>query len=382
MKIAVITETFYPFKGGSAKRYYEVLRRLAKRNYEIDLYTVRLNKEWPTYENIHGINVYRTEIPLINYITKDGFRSISQVLLYAIWAIKKTSNKDYQIIEANHCPIFPVMSSWIRTKMNKIPLSVTFHEVWYSHWYWYSPTIFHVPLGIILEKIYVKMPNIGVAVSNTTALRLISLLKMDKSKVVVIPNGVDLELFNRIKSERKHNKIVYIGRLNWHKKIDLLIDAISIAKKHINDIHLEIIGDGPMKAKYEEYIKKKRLQNCITILGDVSDEELVKRLKSAYVYVLPSIREGQSITTLEAMAAGTPQVVVSVEGNGASDLIKESKSGLIAKLSPYHLAEAILQIMNDRNLWLKLQQNGYEFIKRYDWNNIAEEYDKVYRNLI
>jgi glycosyltransferase involved in cell wall biosynthesis len=38
--------------------------------------------------------------------------------------------------------------------------------------------------------------------------------------------------------------------------------------------------------------------------------------------------------------------------------------------------------MNDKNLWLKLQQNGYEFIKRYDWNNIAEEYNKVYRNLI
>ena len=382
MRIAVITETFYPFKGGSAKRYYEVLKRLAKRNYEIDLYTVRLNKAWPAYENIHGINVYRTEIPLTNFITKDGFRSISQVLLYSAWAMKKSSNKDYQIIETNHCPIFPVMSSWIRTKMNKIPLSVTFHEVWYSQWYWYSPTIIHVPLGIILEKIYVKMPDIGVAVSNTTASRLVSLLRMDESRVVVIPNGVDLELFNSVKTERMHNKIVYIGRLNWHKKVNRLIDAIAIIKRHVNDIYLEIIGDGPMKAEYEEYIKKRGLQNCINILGDVSDEELAKRLKSAYVYVLPSIREGQSITTLEAMAAGTPQVVVNVEGNGASDLIKESKSGLIVNLSPYKIAEAILQIMNDRNLWLKLQQNGYEFIKKYDWNNIAEEYNKIYKNLI
>jgi glycosyltransferase involved in cell wall biosynthesis len=179
-----------------------------------------------------------------------------------------------------------------------------------------------------------------------------------------------------------HNKIVYVGRLNWHKKVNRLIDAMAIIKRHVNDIYLEIIGDGPMKTEYEEYIKKRGLQNCISILGDVSDEELAKRLKSAYVYVLPSIREGQSITTLEAMAAGTPQVVVDVEGNGASDLIKESKSGLIVNLSPYKIAEAILQIMNDRNLWLKLQQNGYEFIKKYDWNNIAEEYNKIYKNLI
>ncbi|MGC9069329.1 MAG: glycosyltransferase family 4 protein [Thermoprotei archaeon] len=382
MKIAVITETFYPFRGGSAKRYYEVLKRLVKKGYEIDLYTVRLNKEWTTYENIDGINVYRTEKLLSNFITKDGFRSISQVLFYSAWVMKKSSNEDYQIIESNHCPIFPVMSSWIRTKISKVPLSVTFHEVWYSQWYWYSPTTIHVPLGIILEKIYVKMPDIAIAVSNTTASRLVSLLKMDRNKVVTIPNGVDLELFNSIKTEKMHNKIIYVGRLNWHKKIDRLIDAIPIIKRYINDIHLEIVGDGPMKAEYEEYIRKKNLQNCVTILGAVDDKELVKRLKSAYIYVLPSIREGQSITTLEAMAAGTPQIVVDVDGNGASALIKESKSGLTVGPSSYKIAEAVLKIMNDKKLWLKLQQNGYEFIKKYDWNTIAEEHDKVYKNLI
>jgi len=380
MRIAVVAETFNPFNGGSAKRYYEVLKRLVGDGYEIDLFTVRLSKHWAINENIDGINIHRTERPFEDFITEDGFRSITKVLLYSSWASKKVSENNYHIIESNHCPIFPVIGTWLASKLSKTPLSVTFHEAWHSQWYWHVPNKLYAPFGITLEKLYVKMPDIGIAVSKTTATRLISLLNMNKEKVVTIPNGVDLNLFNSVKSKKEDYKIIYVGRLNPHKRVDWLIDALNYVRR-MYEVHLEVVGDGPMRCEYEAYVKKKNLEKHVTFLGPLDNKSLVERLKQAYIYVLPSIREGQSITTLEAMAAGTPQIVVNVDGNGAAELLKESRSGLIAKPNPFNIANQMMGMLNDRSLWLELQRNGYNFVQDYDWSKIAEMYSKVYDSL-
>ncbi|MEM1542698.1 MAG: glycosyltransferase family 4 protein [Candidatus Bathyarchaeia archaeon] len=381
MRLAVITETFYPFEGGSSKRYLEVLKRLVKKGYEIDLYTVRLRSEWKIEEKINGINVLRTKQVMEDYITDEGFRTISKVLLFSIFSRIKAEGEKYDVIEVNHCPIFPVLSFWPRFG-NKRPLSVTFHEVWHSQWYNYVPRRFYAPLGLCLEKLYVKVPDVAIAVSGTTANRLVSLLGMRKDMIKVIPNGVDHKIFEEVNVNKEESRIIYVGRLNPHKKVEWLIEAFAMLSKEFNSLHLDIVGDGPYRKLYEEYARKNGLTKNVTFHGKVNYNTLVKLLKRAYIYVLPSIREGQSITTLEAMAAGTPQIVVEYEGNGAVELLRESESGIIAKPSPKSIANSIRTLLEDRNLWLKFQLKGFQYIKQYDWDNIAEEYHKVYMSLL
>ncbi|MEM2950637.1 MAG: glycosyltransferase family 4 protein [Nitrososphaeria archaeon] len=380
MELAVITETFYPFYGGSAKRYYEVLRRLIKKGYNVDLYTVRLKKDWKINENIDGINVFRTEQVMNDFITNDGFRSITKVLLFTLYSIKKVKVGNYKLVELNHCPIFPVLIAGLNFKF-KTPMSVTFHEVWHSYWYEYVPKKVYSPIGICLEKFYVKLPDIAVAVSKTTASRLISLLKVNKNIVKIVPNGVDYQKFKQFKIERDNSRIIYVGRLNSHKKVEWLIEAFKRLKKEFNSLHLDIVGDGPLKNFYEDYARKKGVYSHITFHGRIEEDNLIRLLKSAYVYVLPSIREGQSITTLEAMAAGTPQVIVECDNNGAVELINESKSGLIAKPSPISLADSIRVLIEDKHLWLNLQSNGLNYVKQFSWDKAAEEYHKIYRGI-
>ncbi|MEM1587215.1 MAG: glycosyltransferase family 4 protein [Candidatus Bathyarchaeia archaeon] len=380
IRLAVVTETFYPFQGGSSKRYLEVLKRLVKKGYEVDLYTVRLSDEWKIKENIDGINVLRTEQVMKDYITSDGFRSISKVLLFSMFSRVKAERNRYDIIELNHCPIFPVLSFWPRS--NKKPLSVTFHEVWHSQWYNYVPRSFYAPLGLCLEKLYVKVPDVAVAVSRTTANRLISLLKMEESKIKVIPNGVDHKIFEEIDADKDESRIIYVGRLNPHKKVEWLIEAFAILSKEFDGLHLDIVGDGPYRRFYEEYVRKEGLLQNVTFYGKVDYATLVRLLKRAYIYVLPSIREGQSITTLEAMAAGTPQIVVEYDGNGAADLLSESGSGIIVKPSPINIANAMRALLEDRDLWLNFRLKGFNYVKKYDWDIIATEYHKVYLSLL
>jgi glycosyltransferase involved in cell wall biosynthesis len=378
MKLAVVTETFYPFRGGSAKRYFEVLRRLVKRGFEVDLYTARLSGDWKVKENIEGINVFRTELVMKDFITKDGFRSISKVLLFSLYSRRKVEGGGYDVVEVNHCPIFPVLNFGLK---NSKPVSVTFHEVWHSQWYVYVPRKFYAPLGMVLEKLYVKVPDVAVAVSKTTAKRLNSLLKMEEGKIKVIPNGVDHELFKMFKVEKDDAGIIYVGRLNSHKKVEWLIEAFATLRREFSGIHLDIVGDGPSRSFYEDYARKKGVLSNVTFHGRVDDDVLVGLLKRAHIYVLPSIREGQSITTLEAMAAGTPQVVVEYDGNGAVELVRESRSGIIVKPSRSSLANSIRILLEDRNLWLKLQSNGFEHVKQYSWDRTAEGYYKLYTSI-
>ena len=378
MRLAVVTETFYPFRGGSSKRYFEVLRRLVKRGFEIDLYTARLSGDWKVRENMEGINVFRTELVMKDFITKDGFRSISKVLLFSSYSRRKVEGGGYDVVEVNHCPIFPVLFFGLGGRK---PVSVTFHEVWHSQWYIYAPRKFYAPLGIMLEKLYVKVPDVAVAVSKTTANRLNSLLKIEEGRIKVIPNGVDHELFEKFKVEKDDARIIYVGRLNPHKKVEWLIEAFAALRREFSGIRLDIVGDGPLKNFYEDYARKKGISPNVAFHGRVDDDVLIGLLKRAYIYVLPSIREGQSITTLEAMAAGTPQVVVEYDGNGAAELVRESRSGLIVKPSPSNLANSVRVLLEDRDLWLKLQSNGFEYVKQYSWDRAAEEYYKLYTGI-
>lgn len=382
MRIAVITETFHPFKGGSAKRYLEVFKRIVQKGHEVDLYTVRLNPKWEIHENIYGIEVYRSKKVYRNFITNDGFRSISSVIEFSIWAFQSVLNESYDVIEANHCPIFPAISAWLYSNLKGKPLVMTFHEAWYNDWYHFVPKRIYAPFGITLEKISLKLPNVIVAVSNTTSKRLAQYFHIPYEKIKVIPNGVDLQLFNNMKIDRDMFKLIYTGRINPHKKLDWLIQAYQLVKKDYPELKLEIVGDGPLLKYYKKYINESNLNGCINLRGLVDDLELVKLLKSSFIYILPSIREGQSITILEAMAAGTPQIVVNAKGSGAVELVRSSISGIIVNPSPKSIADGIINILSDKELWVNLQKNGLKFIQNYTWDKAAEDYLKIYYNLI
>lgn len=381
MRIAVVTETFPPFHGGSSKRYFEVFRRLAKSGFEVDLYTARLSEDWAVKEEVGGVHVFRSPRVYGNFITEDGFRDVSQVLEFSLWAARTLLRRGgYNLVEANHCPIFPAMASWFRSRLRRTPFTVTFHEAWHREWHLYVPRKMYVPLGIILEKALTWLPDVGIACSSFTARRLIKLFGVSKWKIKVIPNGVDLNLIRRVNAERERWKIVYAGRLNPHKKVEWLIRAFKMLKRERPEATLEIIGDGPMYTRYRGYAEKNSVEDVV-FKGKVDDFELIRAMKSSWMYVLPSIREGQSITTLEAMASGTPQIVMEVDGNGAADLVAESKSGIRVKPSVRELYKAMKKLLEDEEAWEELSENGYRYASRFTWDKAAQEHKELYKSL-
>ena len=379
LSIAVVTETFHPFKGGSAKRYLEVFRRLARRGWDIDIYTVRLDPSWPAEEEYEGLRIIRSRLPIPEYITPDGFRSMSGIYKYLSWLMSDVDLRGYDVVEANHCPIFPVFSSWLKRR-NGAPLVSTVHEVWYSDWYRYAPTTLHVPLGILLEKAMMYLPDRIISVSGFTTDRLINILSVPKDIITTIPNGVDLDLYRGIHVEKEYGRIVYGGRLNPHKRLDILLKSFEELHRSL-DVKLDIFGDGPMRQYVKSFISRNGFSKSVTLYGRVDDHRFAYLMKRGYVYTLPSIREGQSITTLEAMAAGTPQVTVYSDNNAAYKLVLEAGSGLVTRPEPGEYARAIKQLLEDGERWSRYSSNGARYVRRYDWNLIAEKHRVVYESV-
>jgi glycosyltransferase involved in cell wall biosynthesis len=380
VKIAVVTETFAPFRGGSARRYHEVFKRLA-RNHEVHLYTPRLSPAWAENEDIDGIHVHRSEKPEVGLITKEGLRSLRTVGRFTLWSFHRVGKDGpYDVIEANHCPVFPALGSWLRSRIGHTPLSVTFHEVWYNEWFRYVPHRVYAPVGIGLERSTTMVPDRAIAVSDTTANGLESIFGLPKEKIRIISNGVNPLLFSPGR-KRDDGRVVFVGRLNPHKRLDLLLGAVEGLVGQYSDLNLHVVGDGPWAKNYKALASSRILKERVTFVGAPDDMGVANELMEAKVYVQSSIREGQSITVLEAMAAGTPQVAVKAPGSAVPELLSRSGSGVEVEASSRSIASGISSLLGDEGYWGKLSQNSLKYAQNCTWDAIAKQHERLYEEM-
>jgi len=383
LKIALVQETFNPFFGGSQRRVYEISKRLVKRGHLVHIFTVRLDSRWPEEDYIDGIHVHRYMNPWYGFITSVGWRSVTDVMKYAILTLAKLSKRvDFDLYEANHCPLFPLMATWQIAKGKRKPLTATFHECWHNDWYKWAPNALTAGSGIILERITTMLPNILIAVSPLVKSRLTSLFGVPEGRIKVISNGVDPDPYPHTRPIKQFGKIVYVGRLNRHKRVDLLLQAYAEVKRRHQDVSLEILGDGTERGFLEKLAQSLELRNVV-FRGKVSDREVVKALKSAWIKVLPSIREGQGIVLLEAMAAGTPCIAVKSGGcNAVADIIKNKETGLLARPNVPSISKKINLLLSDNDLWSRLREEGLDYVQEHTWEKITEQYEGLYKKLI
>jgi L-malate glycosyltransferase len=380
MKIAAIQETYAPFIGGSSYRAHEIFKRLVKAGNDVDVYTARLTSEMKTDEIIDGVHVYRINTP--GGLVKQGgdFRNILDVLRFSSGAFWKllTTKKPYDVYEVNHSPLIPVFAAELLSKIKNVPVSITFHEVWKELWFSYvkSKAICHA--GMLLEALTTRAGSHHIAVSRVTGERLTSRFGVPAGKISIISNGVALAPFERADVKKIPYKIIYLGRLNKHKNVDLLIQAFQHVKHLVPKATLDIAGDGPERQNLEALSKGTP---GIIFHGVVTEEQKINLLTRAWLYVLPSTREGQGITLLEAMAASTPTIAAFYEGSGVASVITHEENGLLAKPDARSIADAILRYYASPRLYTDIQEEGLQFVRTLDWDVIASQHEHIYKRI-
>jgi glycosyltransferase involved in cell wall biosynthesis len=249
-------------------------------------------------------------------------------------------------------------------------------EVWDDYWYEYLGLKGF--FGKLIERAAVKIPDVVIAISDYIKSELASIGR--RNNVEVVHNGVDYEWIQNIRPAGDWYDIAYLGRINHHKNIDMILEAVSLASKQIGrPVTCRIIGDGPQRESLEQYSKQLHIEDQVDFMGFVEDhEDVMAYLKSSSVFVLPSQQEGFSGSILEANACGLPSIVTNEENSGNTAIVEDGETGYIVEPSSESLAKKIACIIENERLRRKLGRKANAFSSNHSWNIIVDMLEEIY----
>jgi len=202
----------------------------------------------------------------------------------------------------------------------------------------------------------------------------------------IIPNGVPFQSIDILPDHiidnnqfKMNNFILYAGRIEKLKRIDMIIRAISILnqKQHIN---LVICGDGNQKKDLQALIKKLELETNVFITGPVSPEHVWYLMKRAKAFVLLSEYEGFPNVLLEAIVCQCPLIVSNIPEHKI--ILNENNALWVDQMTPEYVAERIFDIVTNPEDAKNRAIIARQQIEKWSVQSMARKYEKVYQWMI
>lgn len=201
---------------------------------------------------------------------------------------------------------------------------------------------------------------------------LINKYGIGKSKIVVIPNGVDERFFikKQVNTIAPYS-ILFVGRLSPQKNLTVLINAFSKLKLNAN---LTIVGEGSEEVKLKKLVSSYGITK-VNFVGRKDENELIPYYAKADIFCLPSNTEGMSLAMLEAMASGLPMA--------AADLpqyrnIVEKGTYFVKNNTSDEYLKAIMELLTNPKLRKTMSLSNIKTASQYKWNKILLMIEKVY----
>lgn len=373
MKIAFVYDVIYPYvKGGVEKRVWELATRLAARGHEVHIFGMKF---WDGDDvrvqdgvTLHGVCPAKK-------LYVHGRRSVWEALYFGMHLICPLVKERFDIIDCQQFPFIPCIPVRFISLVRRIPLVITWHEVWGNYWKEYLG--YKGALGKATERIIASFGSPVVAVSSTTANRFRK--EFGRQPDRIIPNGIDLAHLESVSSSPVKSDFIFTGRLIKEKNAGLLIDALNIMISEYPDLTLTIIGDGPEWETLRSQVSGLSLERNVTITGFLENhDDVIALMKSSKVFVLPSTREGFGIAALDALWCGLPVVTIDHPANAVCDLITE-KTGVICSPTPEDLAIGIRKALHHQE---QMRDACRAAAEAYDWDRIVDQAEQYYQSLI
>lgn len=213
--------------------------------------------------------------------------------------------------------------------------------------------------------------------------KVITWYNVDRDKIVVIPNGVDMRMFGGSRGKLILNgdpAILYVGTLWRAKGVDVLFQAIAKLRAEFPNVKLHLVGSRYMD-DFGLLANWKEIQESVVFHGLVWHSMVPRYYKSADICVFPSRHEGFSIALLEAMAAGTPVIASKIER--FREILRDGENAVLFNSEdPDDLSKAIVALCHDLGLRKTISQAALKTAAEYSWENIAERYVSLYSHIL
>jgi glycosyltransferase involved in cell wall biosynthesis len=216
-------------------------------------------------------------------------------------------------------------------------------------------------------------------------------LDLPEEKVVVVPNAIDLDQVDRevpgIDLSRfgipaDSRVFLSVSRLESNKGFTVLVRALGRARSRLPPGLLWVlVGEGPERRRIEEEIEREGIGGIARLTGRMTDDELHLLYRRAELFLHPTLYEGSSMVTLEAMAHRKPVVATGV--GGIPDKVVPGESGLLVPPADVEaLADAVVEASRDGDRLAAWGAEGRRVVEaRFSWSRRIQEVLRLYERL-
>ena len=372
MRIGMV---LYPTFGGSGVLATELGKALAKKGYEIHFISYRQPARLEAFlENVFFHEVSIPKYPLFDYAPYET------ALAGKIVEIVRSNKLDllhvhYAIPHASAA----LLAKQILAEDNKyIPVLTTLHGT---------------DITLVGREASYE-PVVNWSINNSDAVTAVSKSLVEdtlehfqvKGEVLVIPNFIDFDRFNKKPKEHfkkaiaPNNEKILVHTSNFRKvkRVDDVIRLFHIVQHEIPS-KLLLIGDGPERSNIEKTCRELKVCDKVTFLG--KQEAIEEILSVCDLFILPSERESFGLSALEAMACEVP--VISTNAGGLAEVNIHGKTGYTSEIGNYEeMAQFALDLLQNDKKLESFRHAALEQAKKFNLEDIRLQYIELYKKLI
>jgi phosphatidylinositol alpha-mannosyltransferase len=358
LRIALVTEYYYPHLGGICEHVHFFAREARRYGHQVDIIT----------SNIPGAGQEQHVIRIGN--SQPVYANGSQARFTWGFELRKALKRvfslgQYDIIHV-HSPLSPILPVMAIEEAN-CPVVGTFHT--------YFDRSFFYAVGNRYFQKRLDQLHAAIAVSHSTT---IALNRYFEANWTIVPNGIDTDVFNphapRPAALRNDVPVIlFLGRFDPRNGLSTLIESFQKVRGRNREAQLVVVGDGPLR---KHYYRAAGGDPDIIIVCSVLGCRPGYYAHSA-MYACPTTKASFGITLLESMACETP--VVCSDIYGFRDVVKHEREALMVHCGDRDdLADALVRLLDDETLRARLGKRGRQEAEQYSWARVTEAVLDIY----
>ena len=375
MKIAMMTNSYKPFVAGvpiSVERLTEGLRRMG---HEVVVFA----PSYDTQEEEQDVVRYGS---LLRNVA-GGF-SVPNSLDPIIE--ERFREEDFDVIHVHH-PMMMGETARYLSKRYEVPLVFTYHTRYEQYLHYVGLSGF----GKLMPS-YIRhcTTPCDLVIAPTPLMKEYLEEISVKPPVSVLPTGLPMDSFlpdeekaaqiRRMYLRGRKHLFVSVSRLAKEKNVEFLIRSVKLIKERRgSDFKLLLVGDGPERKHLQRLAEELGVQEEITFVRAVPNEEIRNYCHAADLFLFASRSETQGIVLIESMAAGTP--VLAVRATGTEDVVICGENGYMTNVSEIEFSEKLMDILEKKELQI-LTEGAKKTADNYRSDLIAAKAEKIYMEAI
>ena len=380
MKILVPVFHFPPISGGGVVVITDIINKFAELGNEVTVITPDLywNGEQFNPEINSKIKIIRTETPSRTKIKVAARRCQSNIKNKSI-EVGKLNQFDFIFTIFHPFHLVPKAAVEAAKKLD-IPSIVKVDDA-----------IYEKASGIkSLQRKIEKMINgktlragTKILVSNNETKKIIiDEYNVMQEKISIVPNGVDLSMFN-ITKKKNSKKVVFAGAMYYHRGLDVLLETIPLVIEKIPDAKFVLLGSGTEMDKLKEIVSKNKLDNSVEFKGWIEREKIPENIADASIGIGPlRLTEVTSralpIKVLEYMAVSLP--LIAQKGTLPNDVLENEKNGFFIE-NHIELAEKIILLLNEPKKVENMGAHSLKLVQKFSWDQVVDSVINEVKNI-